>query len=267
MANRVIKRFRTVAAGGLAWALAIAFLFPATYLVLVSLGRDWPYPEILPTTISLSLWRATLSGSTELMAGLLTSCVVSLSVGALSTAAGYLAARYVAYSRSQRGLVSLTFVPYAMSPVVLGACMLYLYLKTGLAGHALGVVVAQTLFGFGFAVVFFNALWGKRLKALEDLVSTLGGSRAQAFRFVLLPASKGMLWVCFVQTFLISWFQYGLTLLIGSGRVRTLPVLVYAFINEADMPLAALASCLLVLPPVILAWVNRAFLLREGFRL
>ena len=59
--------------------------------------------------------------------------------------------------------------------------------------------------------------------------------------------------VCFFQTFLISWFQYGLTLLVGSGKVETLPLKVYDYVSEANLGYAAVAGCLLVLPPVLLA--------------
>jgi len=53
-----------------------------------------------------------------------------------------------------------------------------------------------------------------------------------------------MLLLCFFQTFLLSWFQYGLTMLVGGGQVKTLPLKVYDFVWEANVFYAALASCL-----------------------
>ena len=147
-----------------------------------------------------------------------------------------------------------------MSPVILGVCLMYLYLKAGIAGTVYGVAAAQLIFAFGFSIVFFSGFWNSRLRALEDLVLTLGGSPWQAFTHALLPLSKGMLLICFFQTFLISWFQYGLTLLVGSGQVQTLPIKVFDYINEADFYLAAVAACLLVLPPALMLWVNKQIL-------
>ncbi len=72
-----------------------------------------------------------------------------------------------------------------------------------------------------------------------------------------------MLLICFFQTFLISWFQYGLTLLIGAGKVQTLPIKVYDYVNEANIFYAAMASCLLILPPAALLWVNKRFVFNE----
>ena len=50
--------------------------------------------------------------------------------------------------------------------------------------------------------------------------------------------------------------------LIGGGAVKTLPLKVYDFVFEANPAYAALASCLLVVPPVVLLWINKRFLFK-----
>ena len=98
------------------------------------------------------------------------------------------------------------------------------------------------------------------MQELEALSYTLGGSRWQTFRKVLLPLSKNAMLLCFFQVFLISWFEYGLTNLIGVGKIKTLTVSVFNFINEANIFYAALACCLLVFPPMILLYINKRFI-------
>ena len=170
--------------------------------------------------------------------------------------------KYIAYHRHKSLLLFLAYVPYIMSPVILGTCLMYLYIKGNLTGSMSGVMLAHTMFAYGFSIVFFSAFWNSRIRALEDLVYTLGGSVMYAYKKVLLPVSKNALLICFFQTFLISWFQYGLTLLIGSGKVQTLPIKVYEYVGEANMYYAALASCLLVLPPALLLWANKRFVFK-----
>src|SRR5262249_62243642 len=97
--------------------------------------------------------------------------------------------------------------------------------------------------------------WGTRARPR-------GGGTAPLSRRALLPLSRGALLLCFFQTFLISWFQYGLTILIGGGAVETLPMKVYDYVNEGNPAYAALAGCLLVVPPVALLWINRRLLWR-----
>jgi putative spermidine/putrescine transport system permease protein len=253
MRNREFSKARL-----LATLVAAACVFPFAVLALLSVAEQWAFPDPLPPSWRPERWLTVGGGLFARSVGL--SLAVSAAVATLSTAAGYVTGKYVAGHRHGRALLFLAYVPFAMSPVVLGVCLLFLYLKLGLVGTALGVVLAQTIFAYGFAIVLFSAFWTPELRALEDLVRTLGGGTWAVYREALLPASRGALALCFFQTFLLSWFQYGLTVLIGAGRVQTLPVQVFAFVNEADPYLAALASCLLVGPPLVLMWVNKRFL-------
>jgi putative spermidine/putrescine transport system permease protein len=240
-------------------ALAVAFgcLFPFLYLIVLSVTGRWPFPHVWPESLTADHWVSLFTGNNAMVSSLLLSLGISLAVAALCTPAGYLTARLVARHRHKRVLLFLAYAPFVMSPVVLGTCLMFIYLKLHLAGSALGVILAQAMFALGFAIVFFAPFWNREKQELEGLVYTLGGSGWDAFRSVLLPLSRGMLLICFFQTFLISWFQYGLTLLIGAGKVQTLPLRVYEYVNEANIYYAALACCLLVLPPAILLWINK----------
>ena len=91
---------------------------------------------------------------------------------------------------------------------------------------------------------------------------TLGATPRQTWLHVLIPSALPLLRVCCFQTFLVSWVQYGLTLMIGSGKVRTLPLRVYDYAFEADPGYAAVAGLLLIVPPLTLAWMERRVLLK-----
>ncbi|MEZ4700984.1 MAG: hypothetical protein R2834_11680 [Rhodothermales bacterium] len=243
--------------------LAALCIFPFLYLIVLSLVSEWSFPSVLPSALSLDLWRRVLGGSSALGSSFLLSLGLSSVVAASSTIAGFITGKFIAYHPRQSTLLFLAYVPFVMSPVILGTCLMYLYIKADLTGSVLGVMLAQTMFAYGFSIVFFSAFWNAEIKALEDLVYTLGGSAFQAYRRVLIPVSLSALLICFFQTFLISWFQYGLTILIGSGKVQTLPVKVYEYIGEANVYYAALASCLLVLPPALLLWANKRFVFKQ----
>ncbi len=259
MGRAIGYRLRPAAAA----VLAAVCLFPFVYLIVLSFVSEWAFPRVLPEALSLDLWRRVLGGSSALGESFLLSLAISATVGVSSTIAGYVTGKYIAYHPRQQTLLFLAYVPFIMSPVILGTCLMYLYIKADLTGSVLGVMLAQTMFAYGFSIVFFSAFWNEEIRALEDLVYTLGGTASQAFGRVLLPVSMGALLICFFQTFLISWFQYGLTILIGSGKVQTLPVKVYEYIGEANVYYAALASCLLVLPPALLLWANKRYLFKQ----
>ena len=52
--------------------------------------------------------------------------------------------------------------------------------------------------------------------------------------------------------FLISWSEYILTLLIGGGTVKTLPLLLFAYIGSSNLTEAAALAMVLAIPPISL---------------
>jgi ABC-type spermidine/putrescine transport system permease subunit II len=242
------------------WLLAgltMASVSPFLILALLSVAGPWEFPDLLPTHLRFDRWGAVLTGDGALLPSLGTSLLVSTTVALVASAAGFVTARAVAPHPRRPLLMLLAYLPFAASPVILGVCLLYVSIRLGLVATLAGVVLAHTIFAYAFAVVFWVPFWNPEKRAYEDLVRTLGGTRGYAYAHVLLPLSKGPLLVCFFQTFLISWFQYGLTLLVGSGKVDTLPLRVYAYVGEANLGHAAVASILLLLPPLALSWINR----------
>lgn len=243
-------------------AVGLLCVLPLLLLVLLALGRDWSFPLVIPRGLALERLRSFLGGDPALSGALLRSIGLGVAVAAFSTAVGFPAAKFVAYHRWRSQLLLLAYIPFVVSPVVLGASLLFVFLQLQLAGSIVGVAVAHGLFAFGFAIVFFQGFWTAERRAQEELVHTLGGTTAQVYRRVFWPLSREALLICFFQTFLLSWTQYGLTLVIGGGTVESLSTKVFDYLGEANVHYAALASCLLIAPPLLLAWLNKRILLQ-----
>jgi putative spermidine/putrescine transport system permease protein len=87
---------------------------------------------------------------------------------------------------------------------------------------------------------------------IEEQARTLGAGRWHVFRYVTLPAIYPGLLVGGMFAFIISWEQYILTLLIGSGRVITLPVLLFSFASSGNNAITAALSILFVAPSILI---------------
>ena len=242
-----------------ATAAGAACLAPFVYLIVLSLARHWTFPHLRPESLSLAAWQRVGTAAEGLGGSLLLSLALSTTVATLATAAGFITGQTIGYDRHKHRWLFLAYAPFVMSPAILGVCLLYVFLRLGLAGGFAGVVCGQFIFAYAFDVVLFSGFWNAEVRALEDLVYTLGGSVAQAYWRALLPVSRGVLLVGFFQSFLISWFDYGLTLILGSGRVQTLTIRVFEYIGAGNLPLAAVSACLLVFPPLVLLALNRRF--------
>lgn len=243
--------------------LVILVLFPFVYLVLLSFASDWRFPSVVPNYFGLKNWKDILNSGEGLLQSFGLSVVISLSVATVSTLSGFIISRTVSYHPKKHTLTLLTYFPYVLAPVVFAVCLSYFFLKFGIFGSATGVIIAQYMISFPYALIFFSSFWGQRTKSYEELVATLGGNRWQAYLKVLFPLAKGMLLICFFQTFLISWFEYGLTSIIGVGKVQTLTIKVFLFIKEANFYYGALSCCLLIFPPVLLLYINKRYVFKK----
>lgn len=243
---------------GLSALLGLWLLLPLALLATLSLSRYWRYPALWPQQLQLQLlqWRTLAEGS-GIAAAFARSIGMALVVGALATAAAFVSSRAVAMHRQRDHLVVLAHLPFAVSPVVLGSSLLYAFIRLHLAGSLPGVMLAQWLFAYAYAVILLQGFWNTQASALADLAATLGARRGQIWWRVWLPGARGLLGVCLFQTCLISWFDYALTTVIGSGRVVTLTTKVFEYFGSGDLRLAAACALLLMLPPLAALTLNR----------
>jgi putative spermidine/putrescine transport system permease protein len=92
----------------------------------------------------------------------------------------------------------------------------------------------------------------------------LGASRLQIFFGVTVRMMMPGLVVAALFAFLISWSQYLLTLLIGGGKIITLPVLLFAAASGGDPSTIGIRALLFVLPPVLVIAFTARELNRHG---
>jgi putative spermidine/putrescine transport system permease protein len=132
-----------------------------------------------------------------------------------------------------------------------------------LSGSVGGVLLGLLLVALPFATLLLRSFWSPQITEYEHLARTLGCTPRQALQQVLLPLARPLLRTTLVQTFLLSWFDFGLTNVLSVGKVRTLTVQVFTYVGEANAQLAAVASLLLLLPPAVLLLFNKSALLRK----
>lgn len=244
----------------LALLLGAALLLPLALLLMLSFSRQWTWPVLWPKQWQLRLWHDLLSDSAGIASAVVRSLLMAVGVGALATLLGFPTSRQLARHRHRGRLLALVHLPYALSPVVLAVGLLFVFLKAHLAGNIGGVMLAQLIFAYAYAVILLSGLWNPRIDALVDLARTLGADNRQVWGRVLLPMALPMLTVCLFQTFLISWFDYPLALLIGSGQVQTLTIRLFGYFNSGDIRLAASCALLLMAPPMLALLVNHRLL-------
>lgn len=254
------KQVRNVGMGRLHKAWAFTFSLPVLYLLILSLAGQWRFPSVFPEIWSAANWIGLLKNQGDLLWSLFTSMLISVTVAAIATSFGFWISRTIAFHPKKNLLTAFTYLPFVFSPVIFAFVLNFYFIFFDLSGMVPGIMLAQIFITLPFALLLFVDFWDMKLKSLEDLVLTLGGSSSEAFFKVIVPVSKNMLLLCFFQAFLISWFDYGLTSIIGVGKIQTLTIKVFQYIGEANPFYAAVSSCLIIIPPMILLFINKKYL-------
>lgn len=249
------------ARGALGLLLLGWFALPLVPLVLWAATETWSGASALPQEWGVRGF-ATAVGDGAVPA-FWRSMALGAAVAGIATPVGAVAARTlrVGVLRRPRLVAALLLAPVALPPfaVVMGLDVVLLRLHVPAVA---GVVLVLTVAALPYTAYVMRLAYVAYDFSYEDEARTLGADRRTVWWQVRLPLlAPGIAGATFLA-FLVGWSDYIVTLLVGGGRLVTLPVLVAATAagtgNEptvAALSVAALAPPLLVL--VVAALVRR----------
>jgi putative spermidine/putrescine transport system permease protein len=146
---------------------------------------------------------------------------------------------------------AFAFLPVAAPPMALAVGVQFFFLRLGLGGTALGVLLAHAVPAAGYLTLYFLGVFAAHDPAAEEAARTLGATARQTFWRVTLPALRRQVAEAAALGFLVSWAQVALTLLVGGGLVRTLPTEVFSYVRSGQDRYAAAGALLLGVPPLL----------------
>jgi len=232
-------------------AMISVILLPFLVLILWSFSTRWFYPQVLPAQWGLRAWQYVfgIAGS-QIITGLIQSMLVALATAAISLLVGMPAGRALGlYNfRGKDAISIILMLPVIVPPLCVAMGLQLWFLKLGLTESFAGVVLVHLTFCLPYAVFVMWGVFSNYNLEYEDQARTLGASSWQLFSRVVLPLTLPGIMVAGLFSFLLSWSQYLSTLIIGGGRVITLPILLFALMGSGDRPVAAAVSIVFVAP-------------------
>lgn len=229
-------------------ALVTWFLLPLVPLLLWSVADRWSFPAVLPQQRGLSGTRQAFGAGAAGAA--LRSTVLGLGVAVLAVPAGSLAARALVHRRvlAPRLTAALLLLPLALPPFAVSLGMDVALLRARVPGP-LGVLLLLVVAALPYTAYTMRVAHGAWDTAVEDEARTLGATPTQVFWRVRLPGMAPAYAAAAFLAFLVGWSDYVVTLLVGGGRLVTVPLLVAgAASRTGSEPLLAALSLLSVLP-------------------
>ena len=232
-------------------ALITSVLLPFGVLIVWSFSARWFYPQLWPAQWGLRAWQYVFGiAGTQILAGLFQSMLVALVTAGISVAIGVPAGRALGlYNFKGKDTISvMLMLPVIVPPLCVAMGLHLWFIRLGLADSVAGVVLVHLTFCLPYSVFVMWGVFSNYNPDYEYQARSLGANSWQILTRVMLPLTLPGIMVAGLFSFLLSWSQYLGTLIIGGGRVITLPILLFALMGSGDRPVAAAVSLVFVAP-------------------
>jgi len=242
--------------------LVIGVLLPLLPQFLWSFAFGWFFPALLPQRWELQAWRYLFSASSRVGEALVTSLLLAGVVVFLAVIIGLPAGRALGLHqfRGKRLVNWFMTAPLFVPSLVVIMGIHLLFIRYGLADNFFGVVLVHLIPALPYFVLVISSVFANYATELEETARTLGAGPLRTWRHVTLPLIFPGLLVAMLFTFLVSWSQYITTVLIGGGRVVTLPMILFPFISAANHANAAAVSIVFIVPALLILIITSRFL-------
>lgn len=179
------------------------------------------------------------------------STVLTL-VAALPAAWLFARVRFV----GRRVLWALLVVPFVLPTVVVAAAFTSGPLRAVVpVGTLWAVLAAHVFFNYAVVVRVVGVAWAGLGTRCADAAAVLGASPIQAARHVTLPLLAPSILAAASVVYLFCFTSFGVVLLLGSARLRTVEVEIYERIRTLDLATAATLAAAQLVIVVALLWV------------
>lgn len=234
--------------------LIIWLVLPLIPLAIWSFAHGWFFPNLLPAKWSMRAWEYAFSDTSGVLDSLWLTIGISLAATVLSIIIGVPAGRALGmYKFRGKEFVELLILAPIIVPgiaVVLGIHSVFISL--GLNNTVSGVILVHLIPTLPYMILVMSGIFSNYDPAFEAQARSLGASSIKTFWYVTLPAIMPGIIVGGLFAFLVSWSQYILTLLIGGGRVVTLPLLLFNFATSGRNDITGAIGMIYILPGIFI---------------
>lgn len=247
--------------------LTLVFLVLPIVVVLPLGFSASPYLEFPPAGFSFQ-WYARYFASAKWMAATLLSMEIALGTTTLALALGIPAAfGLVRRPFPGKGLLLAFFMAPIIVPYIITAIAVYfLFVRLGLVGNPLGLLVAHTLLAVPKVVVIVAAALKGFDRTLERASLSLGAGPWTTFWRVTYPGIRPAVVTAALFAFLTSFDELILSMFITGPSTVTLPKLMWDAVRLEIDPTIAAASSLLIGVAVLILGTMEALRRKAGVR-
>lgn len=239
MTRRLRKLFLPASA-----ALVLAFLLAPIVIVILAAFNAGEYLTFPPRGFSLR-WFENFFASRSFMRALSYSLQLAVSVTLVATILGTLASLYVVrHAKRVKEFMRVLFVsPLAFPSILTGIALLIYFYAVGVGTRGgIALFIGHVLVCLPFVFISVSAVLVRFDRSLEEASRSLGGGPFTTFRRVTLPLIKGGVVSGAILSFITSFDQFPISLLLKGVGTTPLPIQLFDYLRFSFDPTAAAAS-------------------------
>ena len=227
--------------------LACLVLMAPIVIVCVLAFSGQGYLKFPPETFSLR-WFANFFGDARWRQSLWISVIIALIACVIATVLGFFAAYALVRSdmRAKKLILSFMLLPMIVPHVITAIAMYFVTARFGLVGNVLWIGFCHAVVALPIVLlILVSALQGVDIN-LERAALSLGSSRVEVFRRVVIPIAFPGIMSAALFAFLASFDELIISLFLAGVRSQTLPVRIWNSLHLEIEPIIAAVSAFLI---------------------
>lgn len=231
----------------------LVIILPLLTILMWVFTERWAWPSLIPQTFSLRAVKAVFRDRAELAKLFMSSVWISFVVAFASVIIGMMTARalecYEFFGKKIFSFISI--LPFLVPASVFAMGIQITFIKMGLSGTVFGVIIVHLICSLPYAVMLIQDGMRALGTGLEEQARVLGAGPLKAFFKVTFPNLFPVMLAAFSMSYIVSFSQYFLTLMIGGGSVKTFAIVMVPFLTSGERNFASVYSLIFLAITVI----------------
>jgi putative spermidine/putrescine transport system permease protein len=250
---------------GVLLVLVALYILAPLIFVVINAFNSAAYNVFPPQGFSLK-WFGVVLRYPTFRPAFINSVIVGVGAMLIAVTTGTMAARaFVNYWFKGNNVIrSLLFSPALVPNIAIGAGLFLYYIRIGLYGGKLGLILAHSLLGLPFVISIMSAVMLGIDPALEEAAQDLGAKPLETFIKITLPQMRAGLVVSALFAFIISFDNLETSLFLVRPANNTLPIEMFLYLQEYQNPSLAALSTLLIAITIVAVLILIPFMRRQA---
>ncbi|MDO4615346.1 MAG: carbohydrate ABC transporter permease [Lachnospiraceae bacterium] len=245
--------------------LAIFILFfygPLMNMLLLAFSNKYEVPAVIAQEWGFKWWDYVFSQK-SLVSSIVQSFIVAIATTFISMIFCIPAAYSIArFKYPGRKIFMLSFLlTNAFPKIGIYTSIAVLFYKYGLMGTYPGVIIIHMINSMMFMVWLPSSAFRAVHRQQEEAARDVGAGPIRTFFKVTMPMAMPGISVATLYTFLGSMEEAQGTMLVGMGKIQTMPVAMYGIVLDSSaVQIGAVFAIILIIPSAVLIFLMRRYI-------